>query len=163
MPPQVESRPDPDRRETEAERIDRNLIELLQELRITGIGVQVIFAFLLSLPFTERFSQLDGAQKTLYVADLLMAAIAIALLTAPVAHHRLQFRQHRKALVLHRANVMAMLGLVAVGLTVSGSVLLTISVVYKGIAVPLLGALIAAFIFALWFVVPQLGKEREHY
>src|SRR5258706_14820929 len=99
---------DDERAETEAQRIDRNLTELLQELRIAGLGVQVLFGFLLSLPFTSTFSGLDGAQRNLYVFAILMSALAIGLLTAPVAHHRILFRHHEKARVLRRTNAMAL-------------------------------------------------------
>ncbi|HEY6499675.1 MAG TPA: DUF6328 family protein, partial [Streptosporangiaceae bacterium] len=79
------------RDETPAERDDRNLIELLQELRVAGLGVQVLFGFLLSLPFTNQFKQLDGADRNLYLACLILAAVATALLLGPVAYHRLVF------------------------------------------------------------------------
>src|SRR5438270_10396776 len=84
------------RDETEAERIDRNLAELLQELRVAGLGVQVLFGFLLAMPFTNIFASLDSEQHRLYVVDLLLASLATALLTAPVAYHRIVFRRHMK-------------------------------------------------------------------
>jgi hypothetical protein len=77
------------RNETEAERIDRNLAELLQELRVAGLGVQVLFGFLLAMPFSDAFSSLDPEQRRLYIAVLLLAALSTALLTAPVAYHRI--------------------------------------------------------------------------
>ena len=104
----VQARDDPGRHETEEEREDRNLMELLQELRVAGIGVQVLFGFLLSLPFTARFARIDGTQRHLYIASLLMAALATGLLSAPVAYHRLVFRQHKKAPLLRVANAMAL-------------------------------------------------------
>ena len=82
--------------ETQAERDDRNLMELLQELRVAGLGVQVLFGFMLSLPFTTRFAKLSPLQSDLYVASLLLAAISTALLMAPVAYHRLVFQRHQK-------------------------------------------------------------------
>src|SRR4051795_5448150 len=127
--------PDP-RDESAAERADRNLGELLQELRIAGLGVQVLFGFLLSLPFTSKFSALDRTQRNLYLFDIVAATIATGLLTAPVAHHRIRFRRHEKARILRRANVMALLGLGAVGIAISGSLLLVSSVVYDGIVAP---------------------------
>src|SRR6201997_2027999 len=84
------------RPESDAERVDRNLNELLQELRVASIGVQVLFGFLLSLPFTNRFSRLSGAQRDLYLATLVLAAVATALLVGPVAYHRLVFRRGQK-------------------------------------------------------------------
>src|ERR1700722_5183785 len=121
-----------ERHESEAERVDRNVAELLQELRVAGIGVQVLFGFLLSLPFTTRFARLDGTQRALYVATLLLAAASIALLTAPVAYHRLVFRRHEKERMLHTSNRLAVAGLTAVGLAVSAAVLLVVSVVVPG-------------------------------
>src|SRR3984957_13259488 len=87
--------PDP-RDESEAERDDRNLAELLQELRVAGLGVQVLFGFLLSLPFTSRFARLSQGQRDLYLATLVLDAVATALLVGPVAYHRLVFRRWRK-------------------------------------------------------------------
>ncbi len=84
------------RDESQAKRDDRNLAELLQELRVAGLGVQVLFGFLLALPFTLRFSRLSSAQRDLYVTDIVLAAVATALLVGPVAYHRLVFRQQMK-------------------------------------------------------------------
>src|ERR1700730_3472327 len=118
-----------ERHESEAERVDRNMAELLQELRVAGIGVQVLFGFLLSMPFTMRFTRLDGSQRALYVATLLLAAGSIALLTAPVAYHRLVFRRHEKERLLRTANALALMGLASVAIAVTLSVLLVLSVV----------------------------------
>lgn len=151
------------RDETEAERIDRNLTELLQELRVAGIGTSVLFAFLLSLPFTNRFAGLGANQLRLYVGDLLLSALAIALMTAPVAHHRVVFRRHEKERVLQRANKMAIFGLAAAALSVSGSVLLILDVVYGGVIVAVLAALTAALFAVLWFVLPFVDHRPQDY
>jgi hypothetical protein len=151
------------REESEAERIDRNLTELLQELRVAGIGTSVLFAFLLSLPFTNRFSELTTSQLRLYVADLLLSALAIALMTAPVAHHRVVFRRHEKERVLHRANKMAILGLAAAALSISGAVLLILDVVYGGVIVAVLAALTTAAFAVLWFVLPFVDRRPQDY
>jgi hypothetical protein len=103
--------------ESEAQRDDRNLAELLQELRVAGLGVQVLFGFLLSLPFTNRFSKVDPGQRDLYLASLVLAALATALLVGPVAYHRLVFRRGQKEHLVKASNVMAISGLAAVGLT----------------------------------------------
>jgi MFS family permease len=132
-----EARDDPGRHETEEERSDRNLTDLLQELRVAGLGVQVLFGFLLSLPFTSRFSDLDGHRRALYVASLLLSALSTALLTAPVAYHRMVFRQHQKEQLLLTANVLVLLGLGSVGCAITAAVILVISVVDHGIAVEL--------------------------
>ena len=110
--------PDP-RNESEAERDDRNLAELLQELRVAGLGVQVLFGFLLSLPFTNKFARLSHGQRDLYLATLVLSALATALLLGPVAYHRLVFRRGQKEGLVRTASVMATGGLAVVGLAVS--------------------------------------------
>ncbi len=140
--------------ETEAERHDRNLGDLLQELRIAGLGVQVLFGFLLSLPFTVRFVRLDRAQRHLYLTDLLLAALAISLLVAPVAYHRFVFRLHDKKRLLRVANVLAILGLGATALAISGSVLLVLTFVESGWVVPVLTAVLVGLFGTLWFAIP---------
>lgn len=151
--------------ETEAERDDRNLAELLQELRVAGLGVQVIFGFLLSLPFTNRFQLLGHAQRTLYVVALLLAAAATALLLGPVAYHRLVFRRRLKNHLIRSANVMAISGLAAVGLTVTSAVLLVLSYVAKGVPAVVLSAGTGCLFAALWLVLPLTrrwsSRERE--
>ena len=145
--------------ESETERRNRNLADLLQELRIAGLGVQVLFGFLLSLPFTVRFVRLDQAQRHLYVTDLLLAALAISLLVAPVAYHRFVFRLHDKRRLLGVANVLAILGLGSTALAISGSVLLVLTFVESGWVVPLLTALLVGVFGILWFVIP-IGERR---
>jgi cbb3-type cytochrome oxidase subunit 3 len=146
--------------ETEAERDDRNLIELLQELRVAGLGVQVLFGFLLSIPFTNRFVKLSHAEHGLYVADLVLAATATALLLAPVAYHRLVFRRHRKEQLVKDANILAILGLAAVGLAVSAAVLLVVSYVDRGAAVWLVTLFVVCLFAVLWFVLPLARRAR---
>src|SRR5579875_1571606 len=84
------------RDESEAERLDRNFNELLQELRVAQTGVQILFAFLLSIAFQHNFTKLSAEQRDLYIGTLVSAALAAVLIIAPVAAHRLLFRQHRK-------------------------------------------------------------------
>jgi hypothetical protein len=150
---------DPGRDESEEERDDRNVLELLQELRVAGLGVQVLFGFLLALPFSVRFDRLSSAQRNLYVAVILMTALATALLTAPVAYHRIVFRHHRKDQLLRAANVLALTGLAAVALSISGAVLLVTSVVLAGPAVPLIAAFTVGVFAALWLVLPISARR----
>ena len=140
--------------ETEAERDDRNLAELLQELRVAGLGIQVIFGYLLALPFTSKFSALGPGQRTLYVATLVLAAVATALLVGPVAYHRVVFRRHLKRHLVGAANVMAILGLATVGLTVSAAVLLVVSYVVHGAPAVIIGVFVVCLFAGLWFVYP---------
>ena len=151
------------RDETDAERIDRNLRELMEELRVAVIGVQVLFAFLLALPFTARFGEIDGWQRVLYVVDLLLAALATALLIAPVAYHRLVFRRHVKRRLLFRSNALAVTGLCVIGLTTAGSVLLVVSVIYSGVIAPILASLCALTTFGLWYAIPNSETRPEDY
>src|ERR1700754_2235831 len=93
--PEAQQRWDTDRDETEAQRLDRNWSSLLQELRVAQTGVQLLTGFLLILPFQQRFSQLDGTMRTVYLVTVGCSIGATVLLIAPVSMHRLLFRQHR--------------------------------------------------------------------
>ncbi len=150
--------PEDSRNETQAERDDRNLIELLQELRVAGLGVQVLFGFLLSLPFTNQFKQLDGADRNLYLACLILAAMATALLLAPVAYHRLVFRQGEKEKLVRAANVLAILGLITVGLAVSSSVLLVVGFVAGYSTGSVISGLVLVMFALLWFALPVIRR-----
>ena len=150
--------PDP-RDETEAQRDDRNLGELLQELRVAGLGVQVLFGFLLSLPFTSRFDRLSHGQRELYLATLVLAALATALLLGPVAYHRLVFRRGQKESLVRAASVMAVAGLAAVGLAVSAAVLLVTGYVAAALPAALVTAFVACVFGVLWFAFP-LTRRR---
>jgi hypothetical protein len=142
------------RDESEAERDDRNLAELLQELRVAGLGVQVLFGFLLSLPFTTVFKQLSVGERDLYLACLILAALATALLLGPVAYHRLVFRQGEKERLVRTANVMAILGLITVGLAVSASVLLVTGFVAGYGTGTVIAALVLVMFSLVWFALP---------
>ena len=148
-----------ERDETLAERDDRNLGELLQELRVAGLGVQVLFGFLLSLPFTNRFSKLSQSQRELYLATLVLAAVATALLLGPVAYHRLVFRQGKKERLVRAASVMAIAGLITVGLAVSAAVLLVTGYVTSALPAALITAFVTCMFGGLWFVLP-LARRR---
>ncbi len=147
------------RDETEAERDDRNLAELLQELRVAGLGVQVLFGFLLSLPFTSRFTRLGPGQRDLYLASLVLSVVATALLLGPVAYHRLVFRQGRKEGLVRAANVMAVAGLAAVGLAVTAAVWLVTSFVASGVTAGVISVFALVMFGGLWFVFP-LTRRR---
>jgi hypothetical protein len=147
------------RDESEAERADRNLAELLQELRVVGLGVQVLFGFLLSLPFTNRFARLSQGQQELYLATLVLAAVATALLLGPVAFHRLVFRRGQKERLVRTANVMAVAGLAAVGLAISAAVLLVTGYVTSVLPAGLITAFVTCMFGTLWFAFP-LARRR---
>ncbi len=147
------------RDESEAARDDRNLAELLQELRVAGLGVQVLFGFLLSLPFTNRFARLSHGQRELYLGSLLLAAVSTALLVGPAAYHRVVFRRRQKERLVRAASVMALLGLATVGLAISAAVLLVTSFVVGGLAAALISAFTLCVFGGLWFAFP-LARRR---
>ena len=147
------------RDESPEERDDRNLGELLQELRVAGLGVQVLFGFLLSLPFTNRFVKLSHGQRELYLLTLVLASVSTALLLGPVAYHRLVFRLRQKEGLVRAANVMAILGLVCVGLAVSAAVLLVSSFVASGLTAWLITVFVLCMFGGLWFAFP-LTRRR---
>ena len=147
------------RDESVEERDDRNLAELLQELRMAGLGVQVLFGFLLSLPFTNRFDRLSQGQRELYLGTLVLAAIATALLLGPVAYHRLVFRRGQKERLVRAANVMAVAGLAAVGLAVSAAVLLVTGYVTSALPAALITAFVTCMFGLLWFAFPLAHRR----
>jgi putative flippase GtrA len=149
------------RPETQDERDDRNLAELLQELRVAGLGVQVLFGFLLSLPFTSRFDKLGDGQRDLYLTSLVLAAVSTALLVGPVAYHRVVFRRRQKEHLVRAANMMAVFGLAAVALAVSAAVLLVTSFVASGAPTVLVTVIVVVMFGGLWFVFP-LARRRIH-
>ena len=148
------------RKESEAERSDRNLMELLQELRVAGLGVQVLFGFLLSLPFTNGFPKLGNGQRGLFIASLILAAVATVLLVGPVAYHRLVFRHHLKKPLIMVASKMAIAGLAAVALAVIVAVILVTSFVEGNTSAIVIGIFIACLFAVLWFVLPLVRRQR---
>ncbi len=140
------------------ERINRNLSDLLQELRVAGIGVQMLFGFLLALPFTVRFSRLSAGQLDVYRLSLLSAAAATALLISPVAYHRWVFRRHQKSKLVRLANIEALIGLGLEAVSLSCAVTLVLSVVGTNwVFSALVSVVIAGFAF-LWFALPIFDR-----
>ena len=147
------------RDETEEQRNDRNLGELVQELRVAGLGVQVLFGFLLSLPFSNRFGQLSDAQRDLYLTCVVLSAVATVLLVGPVAYHRLVFRRRQKEALVRAANRMAIAGLATVGLAVTAAVALVLSYVAAGLPAIVITAIIGCLFAGVWFAYP-LSRRR---
>lgn len=145
-------------RETEAEREDRNLIELLNELRVTGTGIQVLLAFLLVVPFNAGYKRMTGFDKAVYFGGLTCIAASAALLIAPSVHHRLLFRHRQRPFIIDTANRLAIAGmcLLAVGLVA----ILTLigNVVYGTPAAVIAGTVATATLALLWFAIP-LGRR----
>ena len=149
------------RQETAEQRDDRNLNELIQELRVAGLGVQVLFGFLLSLPFSARFSQVGTGLRDLYLATVILAAMAIVLLAGPVAYHRLVFRRGMKERLVRFANLLAILGLTTVGAAVLAAVLLVTWYVAGALAGGLITAVIGVMLGGLWFAVPLISRREQ--
>ena len=147
--------------ESEAERNNRNLTDLIQELRVATVGIQVLFGFLLSLPFTVRFTRLDEVQRDLYRVSLLCAAAATALLVSPVGYHRWVFRRHEKGRLLRFANVMAILGLFGVALAVTSAVWLVLSFVGIDWVFSLLASIVTGMFVYLWFALPIYERTNS--
>ncbi len=147
------------RDETRAERLDRNFNELLGELRIALPGVQVLFAFLLIVPFSQGFSGLSGFERGIYLTVLLCTALASAFLIAPTAYHRVLFRRGRKPEVVYFANRAAIIGLAFLAVAMCGAILLITHVLFgPAAAIPITGAAAAVF-GTLWYVLP-LARGR---
>lgn len=147
------------RGESDLERADRNWDELLGELRVTQTGVAVLFSLLLTVPFSSRFEEVTRFQRQVYLAALLLSAASAIVLIAPVAYHRVLFRQRQKPHVVQVANRMALAGLGLLGLTLVAVLLLVTDVL---LARPVAVAIAAAFAVgttALW-VLPGALRRR---
>jgi hypothetical protein len=155
----VSADPDRLRDETDTERLDRNLIELLQEVRVVQTGVQVLFAFLLTVPFSARFDEITGFQRGAYFAALVGAAAASVLLIAPTAVHRILFRLGQKEYMVAVSNRLALGGLLSTAVAMVAVMLLVSDVMFGpgfGVAI----AIVTALAFAVvWAAVP-LRRRR---
>ena len=150
----------PGRHETDTQRLDRNFNELLQELRVSQTGVQILFAFLLTLPFTQRFGSLSDFQRDLYPLTLLSTTTAAIVLIAPVSFHRVLFRQHEKQAVVTFADRALLVGLVLLLIGIASAVLLVLDVVLgRGWAVAGC-ALVTVLGGGLWFALPLVRRAR---
>ena len=143
------------RDETPTERMDRNWVELLQELRVVQTGVQLLTGFLLTLPFQSRFETLDRYQVSVYVVVLLLAVTAVVLFIAPVGYHRALFRQRSKERLVAAGTAFTKAGLATLGLVVSGGVLLVADVIGGRAAGWAAGGGVAAIILLFWYVLPR--------
>lgn len=148
------------RDETATERADRNLAELLQELRVALPGVQVLFAFLLAVPFQPRFEDATVFQERLYLATLVLSATASALLIMPTAYHRLNFRRRDKPHIVEVAQRATILGLGALALSMTGAVVLVTDWMFGVGAVVVVGGGVFGGFALLWFAVPLLRRRH---
>jgi hypothetical protein len=148
-------------RESEDSRITRNLHELLQELRVTQTGVQILTGFLLTLPFSSRFAQLSATQRHVYLAILAGSVVSTGLIVAPVAFHRVLFRRGQRPWIVTHANRAAKGGLLALALTTSGAVWLVFDIVTGAMSASIAGGLALLFFLSVWVVYPLAAHGGE--
>lgn len=148
------------REESEDERLDRNLGELLQELRVALPGVQVLFAFLLAVPFQQNFTKITAFQEKVYFATLLCTAVSAALLISPTAYHRLTFHLQQKKELVFVSNRLSIAGLAFLALAMTGAVTLITDVLFGGIATAVFGIAAATMFVLLWGVLPLRQRLR---
>ncbi len=142
------------RDETESQRLDRNLGELLQELRVALPGVQVLFAFLLTIPFSQRFAQLTSSQERIYLATLMSTAISATLLIAPTAYHRLNFHKQQKGQLVLVANRLAIVGLGFLALAMTGVILLITDFLFSTVVTVVCTVSAALMFVTFWYALP---------
>ncbi len=152
---------DPARDETPEERADRNLAELLSELRVALPGVQVLFAFLLVVPFNQGFTRMTEFERKLYFAVLLCTALASMLLIAPTIHHRLLFRQRDKEHLVLSSNRLTIAGLGVLALGMTGAVLLITHFLFGGVTAAVTGAVVGVAFGLLWYARPLCRRRKQ--
>ena len=147
--------------ESKGERLNRELMELLQELRVVIPGVQVLLAFLLTAPFQQRFAQLPGSLRNAFFASIACATLATAFLIAPSAHHRLRWRAGEKERLLRIGNQMALWGTVFLAAAIVLALYVVTNILFTS-DLALLTAGAAAVVFAvLWYVLPMVGRRAS--
>ena len=148
------------RDEDEAERLDRELIELLNEVRVVMPGVQVLFGFLMTVPFQQGFDRIDDFQRMVYFATLLLTAASAACMMAPSAFHRLTFRGRDKPYLVHFGTRLTIVGMALLALAMNGAILLITDIPFKGTTVAVMVGLSAALYVTLWFGIALFRRAR---
>ena len=150
------------REESEGERLDRNLAELLQELRVALPGVQVLFAFLLAVPFQNGFKEITAFQEKAYFITLLCTAISAALLISPTAYHRMTFRRQQKEHLLFVANRLTIAGVGFLALAMTGAIMLITDVLYGTLATLLFSGAALTMFVVLWGLLPLRRRLKSN-
>ncbi|HSL12508.1 MAG TPA: DUF6328 family protein [Actinomycetota bacterium] len=140
--------------ETDKERVDRELVEFLNEVRVVLRGVTVLFAFLLTLPFTGRFDSITSGQRFAYALAFYTTALATAMLTAPTALHRIRFRRGDKETMLRASNRLAMVGIACFAVSLVAVVWLVSELLFELPVAVTIALVAAAIVISLWFVLP---------
>jgi hypothetical protein len=157
--PEAHKKWDQDRDETEAQRLDRNWSSLLQELRVAQTGVQLLTGFLLTLPFQQRFTQLDGTMRAVYLITVGCSIGATVLLVAPVSMHRLLFRRHRLQTLVAAAHNFAIIGTVLLGVALAGVAVVVFDTVIGRTGAWIAGGCALVALVAFWYLFPL--RERD--
>jgi hypothetical protein len=144
--------------ESHEERVNRELIELLNELRVALPGVQVLFAFLLAVPFSQRFAETTELQRDAFMVALLSTTAGSVFLIAPSAYHRIRFRDRDKEALLQISNVFAIVGMVFLAIGMTSVVFLVTDMIFKGQVTTIVTTLTAALFALVWFVLPLVRK-----
>jgi hypothetical protein len=142
-------------------RLDRELIELLNELRVALPGVQILFAFLLTVPFNGRFERVTDLQETVYFVALLLTLVSSALLMAPTAYHRLRFRQRDKERMLQISNRFAIAGIGALALAMTAAIFLVTDFLFEAWAAAIVALLAGLLLALVWFLLPLRPELRS--
>jgi predicted membrane channel-forming protein YqfA (hemolysin III family) len=150
-----------DTQENKDQRLDRELIELLNELRVVLPGVQVLFAFMLTVPFTNQFSKITNEQRQVFFASFLLTTAATALLIAPSAYHRLRWRQRDKERMLETANRLSIAGLVFLTFALVGVVYLVTDLLFHAAAAAIVTAAVGALFGWFWYGLPLLRRLQD--
>jgi Family of unknown function (DUF6328) len=158
--PEEEPRRREDRTEEEQERLNRQMLELLNEVRVATAGVQVLFGFLLAVPFQQRFASVDDFQRDVYFVTLLAAALATALLIAPSAYHRIMFRHHDKHHIIRVGTREFLGGLGALLVAMTGSVTLVTDVLFGASTTAIACAGVIVVYAWLWFGMGLWRRSR---
>jgi hypothetical protein len=156
----AESREEHDE-ESRRERVNRELIELLNELRVALPGVQVLFAFLLAVPFANGWSKVTESQKNIFFATLVATAISTACFIVPTAYHRLNFRKREKENILLISNKFAIAGILFLALSMIGVLMLITDVIYSQTAALVTGGAALLMFGGLWLVLPLIRRRAE--
>ncbi|WP_034621995.1 DUF6328 family protein [Cellulomonas sp. URHE0023] len=160
---QGDTEPDDGRTETVNQRADRNWNELLQELRVSQTGTQILTGFLLTIPFQQRFATLDTYERNLYLVLVLLAVLATALLLTPVSLHRVLFQRRLKPELVAWGNLFARTGLFVLALVLAGGAMLLFDVVLGRTAGQVVGIASIVVLAGFWWALPTaIGRRRRH-
>lgn len=149
-----------ERRESHIDKLDRQFSEVLQELRVSQTGVQILFAFLLILAFSSRFETISDFGRAVYIVTLLSTAVATACFIAPVPYHRIMFRRGMRSELVDAANRYARAGLIFLLISIGGSILLVTDIVLGSVWAGYLTAAVVIFNVTLWYVIPLWRRAK---